>query len=136
MSAAENIDLVRNTLGALNSRQFERIPEFIGPGFVRHDLVGAYPGVAGTEGVADLLATLLKGAPDLRVVIQDIFGSGDRVAARVTVEGTHTGEFFGQPGSGRRFAVNEILIYRIQDGKIAETWQLLDVAGLRIQVMG
>ncbi|MCC6961551.1 MAG: ester cyclase [Dehalococcoidia bacterium] len=129
-----NVDLVRNTLGALNSRQFHRIPEFIAPGFVRHDLAGAYPGVAGTEGVADLLSALLNGSPDLQVVIQDIFADGDRVAARVTVEGTHTGELFGLPGSGRRFAVNELLFYRVENGRIAETWQLLDLAGLKSQL--
>lgn len=132
----DNVELVRQAIQVLNSRQMHRIPEFIAPDMQRHDLVGAYPDVAGSTGVADFLGELLRGAPDLRLEIQDIFGAGDRVTMRFKVEGTHEGLLWGSPGTGRRFSANAINIYRIADGKLAETWQLLDLAGFLKQVQG
>ena len=130
----DNVELVRQAIGVLNARELHRIPEFIAADMQRHDLVGAYPAVEGSSGVADFLGELLRGAPDLRLEIQDIFGAGDRVTMRFKVEGTHEGLLFGAPGTGRRFSANAINIYRIVDGKLAETWQLLDLAGFLRQV--
>lgn len=119
----------------VNTRAFDRVGEFIAPGFVRHDLTGAYPGVD-AGGVTDYLADFLRGAPDLRVVVHDIFGAGDRVAVRVTLEGTHQGPLFGREATGQRFTINQVNLYRLEGGKIAETWQLVDIAGFMSQVGG
>jgi predicted ester cyclase len=48
------------------------------------------------------------------------------VAARVTVRGTHDGEFMGRPATGRSFAVTSVGIFRISDGRIAEHWGVFD----------
>ena len=39
--------------------------------------------------------------PDVRIAIDGMLAEGDRVMARVTIEGTHLGPFLGQPASGR-----------------------------------
>jgi len=134
-TADDNIQVIRGALEVVNTRAFDRVGEFIAPGFVRHDLTGAYPGVD-AAGVTDYLAEFLRGAPDLRVVVHDIFGAGDRVAVRLTLEGTHQGQLFGRPGTGRGFAINQLNFYRLEGGKIAETWQLVDIAGFMSQVGG
>jgi predicted ester cyclase len=48
------------------------------------------------------------------------------VAVRVTVRGTHEGEFMGRPATGRQFAVPSAGIFRIADGRIAEHWGVFD----------
>ena len=48
------------------------------------------------------------------------------MAVRVTVRGTHEGEFIGRPPTGRRFAVPSVGIFRIIDGRIAEHWGVFD----------
>ena len=57
---------------------------------------------------------------DFGFTIEDLFSAGDRVAARVTVRGTHDGEFMGRPAT--RPAVRGDLggIFRIAEGRIAE----------------
>lgn len=52
------------------------------------------------------------------------------------MEGTHEGPLFGREATGRRFTVNEMNIYRLEDAKIAETWQLVDIAGFMNQIGG
>lgn len=47
---------------------------------------------------------------------------------------THTGEAFGYPGSGRRFTVRTMLMFRFEDGLIAGESRLYDFTGLLVQV--
>ncbi len=61
--------------------------------------------------------------PDLHVVIEDVVAEGDRVAARWTATGTHSGEFAGLPATGRAVRWGGIDIYRLVGGKVAEWWR-------------
>lgn len=62
--------------------------------------------------------------------IEDLWGSGDRVVLRVSTAATHRGDFNGIAATGRRVQFSGIVIYRFQNGKIAESWGELDFAGL------
>lgn len=64
---------------------------------------------------------------------------GDRVVARIRAQGTHTGEIFGRPPTGKVVARPGISIYRIADGRIAEHWTeqgqgILEQLGLEARV--
>ena len=48
--------------------------------------------------------------------------AGDRVVARVSARGTHSGPLFGHPLTGKVVTLTGITIYRIVDGRIAERW--------------
>jgi predicted ester cyclase len=48
----------------------------------------------------------------------------------------HTGDFFGLPATGRRFAYEQVHIIRIVDGKGAEQWEVRDDASLMRQLTG
>ena len=58
--------------------------------------------------------------PDNRHKVEELIAEGDRVVAHVTLTGTHEGELMGIPPTGRKIEVNEIHIYRMQDGKAVE----------------
>jgi predicted ester cyclase len=47
-------------------------------------------------------------------------------ALRCTVRGTHKRDFLGQTPTERRFEIQQIHIYRVQDGRIAEHWACRD----------
>jgi predicted ester cyclase len=63
--------------------------------------------------------------PDLKYVIDESIAEGDKLACRVTLSGTHTGEF-RHPAigvvapTGPSFSVDLARSYRLVDGKIAE----------------
>ncbi|MBI2854784.1 MAG: ester cyclase [Chloroflexi bacterium] len=134
MSAEQNVAIVRRMVDAVNARDFVALRDGAHAEFKRHDLAGALPEVSGATGPADLIQLLLRAVPDMRIDIKQIFATEDRVALHMASTGTHQGELFGVPGTGKRVEVNAVNLYRIKDGKIAETWQLLDVWGLMRQL--
>ena len=72
--------------------------------------------------------------PDYWVRIDLIAAEDDRVGARITQGGTHNGEFFGIPPTGKTVEWTEMAILRIGDGKILATWFDSDIAGLMQQL--
>jgi predicted ester cyclase len=57
--------------------------------------------------------------PDFEMEVVDLIAKGDRVVAHFRCSGTHRGEWLGVPGTERRFVgVDEIYIFRVQDGKL------------------
>jgi len=60
--------------------------------------------------------------PDYTHTIEDIIADGDKVAVRCNLKGTHQGEFIGILPTSAEVKYDEILIFRIKDGKIVEAW--------------
>ena len=48
----------------------------------------------------------------------EMLADGDKVAYRLTVTGTHTGDFMGIPATGKRITITETHIDQVTDGKI------------------
>jgi steroid delta-isomerase-like uncharacterized protein len=81
----------------------------------------------GTQAMKEVLAVLHRAFPDLQVHIEDVIAEGDKVVTRNTVTGTHQGEYMGIAPTGRSVTYKEILIARFTDGRITETWLVVDV---------
>ena len=64
------------------------------------------------------------------LIPDEIIAEGDKVAVRFHTDQTHTGEFLGVAPTGRRTSVDGIIIYRLEDDKIAEHWMQADLLGL------
>ena len=88
----------------------------------------------GVDGLLEMVETFRSALPDLAVTVDHQFADGDYVATRFTVRGTHDGELLGAPPTGRPVAMTGITVSRCEDGRIAEEWELVDVAGLLQQV--
>jgi predicted ester cyclase len=81
----------------------------------------------GPQALKQVWATLLRAYPDLHVTVEDLFGEQDRLVARNTVTGTHQGEYFGIPPTGKSVTYHEMLVVRFAGGRIAETWGVVDL---------
>ena len=88
----------------------------------------------GLEGIKQAFSLFTTAHPDGIHVIHDLIAEGDRVVARVTGSGTHTGELMGIPPTGKRLEMTGIVIYRIEGGKIVERWAQHNVLGLMQQL--
>ena len=120
--------LARRAIDAINDRTLPaRAGELLDPSFVRHDLVQLFPDSEGSRGGSDFVGMILEAMPDFRLDVQDIFGAGDRATVRLRMNGTHTGQpLLGRPATGKKLSANALFIYRVQQGRIAEAWQMID----------
>jgi steroid delta-isomerase-like uncharacterized protein len=99
------------------------IDEIVEPDVQNHTPVEA----TGAQVLKELFATIHRVFPDLRVTVEDMIEEGSKVAGRNTLTGTHLGEYMGLPPTGKSVTYNEIIIFRFVDGRIAETWGVVDV---------
>ena len=107
--------------------------DFIAEDFVDHNPEGPDQG-PGPEGVKQLFIARRSTFPDLTVKVDDQVAEGDKVVNRLTITGTHQGEFMGIPAPGKSFSMGAVAIFRIEDGKIAERWGETDMIGMMQQL--
>jgi steroid delta-isomerase-like uncharacterized protein len=132
VSTEENKSLIHRWVDVWNTQRLDDIDRFVTPGYVRHD--PTVPEVHGPEGEKQLAGMYLAAFPDLRFTVEDLVAEGDKVVARYTVRGTHRGELMGIPPTGNQIAVEAMEIYRLEDGRIAEQWVVMDGLGMMQQL--
>jgi predicted ester cyclase len=116
----------------VNGRRPESLDELVSGDFVDH---APLPGLSSDlDGLRQRLQILHRAFPDFRSTIIDLVAEGDKVVAFVLSEGTHKEDFAGMPATGRHFAMQEIQILRIVDGRMVEHWQVADVLGMLVQL--
>lgn len=131
----ENIAVIRKVFQAINQRDLDAIPSLLAPGFVRHDLTDLFDEIKGGEGVVqNFLQVIIKGFPDMQFQEEDIIANDTRLTMRYTIAGTHDGDFFGVPPTGKKVAINAVIINDFEDGKISEAWQLINYGSLFLQI--
>jgi steroid delta-isomerase-like uncharacterized protein len=86
------------------------------------------PGDAtGAQALKQVWSVLLRAFPDLHLDVKDLIGEDDRVVARIVVTGTHQGDYMGVEPTGKSIGYDEIFIFRFSDGRVVETWGVVDV---------
>jgi steroid delta-isomerase-like uncharacterized protein len=89
------------------------------------------------NGRADILAsyrTLFTTFPDWRYIGQQLLVDGDRMAQQFLVHATHSGEFMGIPGSGRKFDIQGVRLFEMKEGLIGYERRYYDFTGLLVQL--
>ena len=67
--------------------------------------------------------------PDYSMEIVDMIAEEDKVMVIGKRTGTNTGEFGGLPPTGKTVTMYRMALYRLENGKIAEGWNLDDYLG-------
>ena len=107
-------------------------------GWLHEDVEVHSPGGVTTIGAATQAASWAAahaGLGSLRHHVEEIVANGDAVAARVTVTGTHRGEFLGIAATGASLRVEQALFARVRHGRIVEMWEVVDT-GAGLQQLG
>lgn len=78
------------------------------------------------EGGKIYLWSFFSAFPDSRWTIDDMIAEGDRVVTKKTLTGTHSGDFAGIPGTGKRVTLQYVDVLRLRDGRIIEHWLVMD----------
>ncbi len=133
MSLEHNKAIVRQFIEELwNDRNLDIADAIFAPDCVTHQLrSGADPTAAprGPELLKKHVAEWLAAFPDLRFTIEQMIAEADQVASRTVMQGTHTGPWHGVAPTGRRVSIRMTTVHRIENGKIAEDWVLVESLG-------
>ena len=84
------------------------------------------PEVKGAANAKAYYANYVTGFTEREFIIKDIFGQGNKVTKYWQFKGTHTGDFFGIPATGKKVDVIGCTIATIVDGKITEEIDFFD----------
>jgi steroid delta-isomerase-like uncharacterized protein len=123
-----NKNVVRAFVAAWNDRDFEAFDRLMGEGAVLAvggQTVSCDP--AGTRAIADEWTTAF---PDWRFDLRALIAEDDLVAAHMPYAGTFEHPLYGVPPTGKFAHVDEMVIFRIADGKVVEAWEVYDEAGM------
>ena len=97
-SPEQNKQLIRQVFEFYNKRDMEKVEKLYSSKHIFH-----FPGVPPMDWNShkQFIVGLSKAFPDLHFQIEDIVAEGDKVAYRLTVSGTHKGEFQGIPPTNK-----------------------------------
>ncbi len=151
MSLEENKAIVRKVFEAWNCGDMDTVLAYWSSNVIDHgQLADGDPREQrlppGFDGLRRVLLSLQTAFPDRRWELEDIIAERDRVICRLAVSGTHRGipAMPVEAGTrlqtlrpmGKRYSVQHIHVFRIDDGKIAEHWAVRDDLGLLEELGG
>jgi steroid delta-isomerase-like uncharacterized protein len=120
MPIEENKNIIRRYQECYNTNQLDGLDEIMAFDVLTPKIMPEMP--SGLDGAKAVHQKTLVGMPDFRTEIQDLIAENDKVVARVIMTGTHTGNFYGIPATGKHVEFSGIFIARIVEGKIVEHW--------------
>jgi steroid delta-isomerase-like uncharacterized protein len=130
--AGASAALLERYVAAVNAHDTSSFHELFTEGYIQHS--GRSPSglAAQIENFRRIVATM----PDVRMQVEDRIIAGDRVVARSTYSATHTQPIRGVPPTGKPFTFRTIDIWRVENGKFAEHWDLTDAGEVMRQLSG
>ena len=132
VSAAENLALHTEWAEAENRHDLSRHGSFL------HDDItvltaGREPSV-GFDAYLTTMRILYAAMPDFHASMEDQLATEDRVVCRWLARGTHAGELFGIPPSGRTIEYGGVSLWEFDAVKARRGWVFPDVAALARQL--
>lgn len=115
-----------------NKADKSHIPEIFHPDFTFRGSLG--PVLVGHDEFAGYVDDVVRAVTGFTCDIVEMTEEDDRVVARMRFSGTHSGDMFGAPASGKSVDWAGSAHFTFRDGKVADLWVLGDVHGLLQQI--
>lgn len=121
-------DFYADYLRYCNEHRFDELADFVHDGVV----VNGEP--VGLLGYAAGLHAVVEAFADYHWQLRHLLVDGAWLAAHLHDTGTHTGSRWGIAATGATIATEELALYRLRDGRIAEVWVTADDLGVLRQL--
>jgi steroid delta-isomerase-like uncharacterized protein len=133
MSAASNRALIQRFYDeGWNANNLAVYDELVTEDFLDHQTLPGLP--PGREGFKMLNVMFRSAFPDVWVNVDGIVADENTVSCRWTSTGTHKGNLFGIPPTGKQIKVTATVYYRVKNGRLAEGWINRDDFGMMRQL--
>lgn len=107
-------------------KDLSQLTNYMQPGYIQHNPLVPQ----GLSGFQQFFADWFKAVPDWHYQLEKLVAEGDTVWAYGVYAGTQQGEWLGIPATGKHYRIYAVDIFRIENGKLAEHWDVLDAYGL------
>ena len=131
-----NMAVVREAHAALARGDLDAFKSAIGPSYVRH-CQAMPPGQQELRGTAEFFTFLeewITAVPAYEDTLSQMIARGDKVAYVSTMTGVQSGPLGDLPATGKEFTLVNIIIQRLERGKVVETWVSWDNVALLSQL--
>lgn len=128
----DNKSIARGFYAALSAGRFDAIDEVVAESFVEHE---RFPDSPGGREVRHLFQTMHAAFADFAMNVEDMVAEGDKVFARVTMQGIQRAEFLGIPSKGKPMLVPVADVMRFEGGRIVEHWGVMDSGQMTQQLL-
>ena len=131
-----NKALMRRIHSEVSNGNLDIFDEVLAPNYVRH-CQAMPPGlqeIRDTETFKAFVADFVNAVSDCNDEIDFIIADSNMVAYVTTTTGIQTGPIGDLPPSNKEFMLKNIVIQRIEDGKVAETWISWDNVAMLTQL--
>ena len=128
MSVQENSAVIRRWIDTWNNQDLDAAADLLAPDYLRHD--ANLPDVNGPTAQLEFMSGIFSAFPDLDLQVEQLIAQDDLVVARASVRGTHQGDFLGVPATGNEVSFESMEVWRLDAGRIAEQWVVMNVMGL------
>jgi predicted ester cyclase len=100
--------------------------------FNKHDLssIEKYLTEQGSEGFKQFLSEFFTAFPDIHANIEHVVAENDLVVVFLNFTGTHKGEYQERPSTNKQITTRSADLYRIENEKIVEHWDVVDQLNL------
>jgi predicted ester cyclase len=132
----QNKALVQRIHAEVSNGNLAIFDEVLAPDYVRH-CQAMPPGlqeIHGPEVFKAFVADFVNAVSNCKDEIDFIIADSNMVAYVTTTTGVQTGSMGDLPASGKEFMLKNIVIQRIEDGKVAETWISWDNVAMLTQL--
>ena len=89
-------------------------------------LVASPENIVGIEAFKAYYSNFITGFSDIEFTMDDVFGQGDKIVKHWRFKGTHTGDFFGIPPTGKKVDLDGVTLVEMKEGKIAKEQDFFD----------
>jgi len=125
-TAMESKKIVMQGIEALDNQEYERLNEFFAADFTRHCQATPDVEVNSLEEMVGFVKTWYAAFPDMKAEYHMVIAEGDLVAIYATFIGTHQAPLNNIPATGKTMDSETFAIFRVEKGKIAESWVTWD----------
>jgi steroid delta-isomerase-like uncharacterized protein len=124
---------MRKAYDLINEGDIDGFGDLLADDFVEHEPLEGFPQTK--DGVKEFFRMQIAAFPDLKMTVEDVIASGDKVVVRIGVTGTNTGDFMGMTPTGKKVDVQGIDIIRFgDDGLALEHWGVFDALAMMQQL--
>ncbi len=117
----------------VNEGDFTAVDEILAPEYVRRE-AGSDEVMRGPEAFEAFITDARRAFSGMEVTIDEMLVADGAVVVRARERGTHDGEFMSVEPTGERVEVEGIVIHRVDDGRIVETYACWDMLGMMRQL--